>query len=316
MKKIIFAFIAFWILSCKKNENHTLQDVVSKSELREMVKFFASDKMKGRQTGSEEIEVAAQFIENQFKSYGIKPYYDTYRDEFKVRDINAFNVVGFLEGKDETLKDEIVIIGAHYDHIGYGKLVGNDSIANGANDNATGTAAVLTLAKHLAKKNNNKRSLMFVLFSAEEMGLKGAQHLAKRLSEEEANIYTMVNLEMIGVPLKDTEYMAFLTGYEYSNMAEIINAFLGENIIGASEISKKNKLFFRSDNYPFYKQMNIPSHTLSSCDMTNFDQYHKVGDQIELLDFEFMTDLINTLAPAIEFMCNTEKQEIQLYVKK
>ena len=93
----------------------------------------------------------------------------------------------------------------------------------------------------------------------------------------------------------------------------MINAALGEKIVGESEVSKKYKLFMRSDNYPFYQEMKIPSHTLSSCDLTNFDQYHKVGDEVELLDFKFMAHLVNTLAPAIEHISNAEAQEIQLY---
>lgn len=315
MKKLFFIVSLTLVFNCNNTKNKTQKDVVTADELKNLVQFLASDDMKGRQTGSEEINLAAHFIENKLQSYGIKPYYKTYRDTFKIGDVNAFNVVGFLEGKDEKLKKDIIIIGAHYDHIGFGRKVNNDSIANGANDNASGTAAVLALAKYFAKQHKNKRSIMFALFSAEEMRLKGSKHLAKRLSTEQANVYAMVNLEMIGVPLIDTDYSAFLTGYEYSNMGEKINEVLGEKAIGASEISKKYKLFARSDNYPFFQEMNIPSHTISSCDLTNFDQYHKVGDEVELLDFDFMADLINRLTLAIEYICNSQTQEIQLYDK-
>ncbi|WP_231928729.1 M28 family peptidase [Formosa sp. Hel1_31_208] len=91
------------------------------------------------------------------KTFGVKPYYDTYRDNFKVGEMDAFNVVGFIEGTDTTLKNEVIVLGAHYDHIGYAKAIENDSIANGANDNAAGTSAVMAIAKYFATKKNNKR---------------------------------------------------------------------------------------------------------------------------------------------------------------
>ena len=105
------------------------------------------------------------------------------------------------------------MLGAHYDHIGVEtqskRIVDNDSIANGANDNAAGSVAVLEMAKYFANKET-KRSLMFVLFSAEEMGLLGSKHLAKRLKEEKAPVYFMLNFEMIGVPLPHQDYLAYL----------------------------------------------------------------------------------------------------------
>ena len=94
-----------------------------------------------------------------------------------------------MKGTDPELKNEVIILGAHYDHIGEGKLIKKhggrltdiDSIANGANDNASGSATVLALAKHLATKKNNKRTILFVLFSGEEFGLLGSKHLAETI---------------------------------------------------------------------------------------------------------------------------------------
>ncbi|WP_055435266.1 M28 family metallopeptidase [Lacinutrix algicola] len=287
-------------------------DFVNAAELKEMVSFLASDDLNGRDTGSEGIEVAASYIETKFKSYGLKPYFETYRDNFEIEELSAYNVIGYLEGTDPKLKDEFIVIGAHYDHIGTAKDVNGDTIANGANDNAAGTSGVLSLAKYFSKNKTNKRSIIFTTFTAEEKGLLGSKHLAKRLKESNINLYTMINIEMIGVPFVDRDYEAFITGYELSNLAEKMNDYAGENFIGASDVAKKYGLFKRSDNYAFYEEFKVPSHTVSSCDLTNFDFYHHVDDEVDKLDYNFMADLINKLAPVLEQMANAPTQDIKM----
>ncbi|WP_452223588.1 M28 family metallopeptidase [Lacinutrix chionoecetis] len=288
-------------------------EFVTATEVKEMVSFLASDDLKGRDTGSEGINEAANYIESAFKSYGVKPYFDTYRDNFKVGDLDAFNVVGYLEGNDPELKDEFILIGAHYDHIGVSQGNDEDTIANGANDNAAGTSGVLALAKYFAEKKTNKRSVIFATFTAEEKGLLGSKHLAERLKENNLNLYTMINLEMIGVPFTDRDYDAFITGYELSNLADKMNSYAGEKLIGASDVAKKYGLFKRSDNYAFYQVFNVPSHTVSSCDLTNFDFYHHVDDEVDKLDYNFMAGLLNKLAPVLEQIANATTQDIKMH---
>ena len=287
---------------------------VTSEDLNETVSFLASDALKGRNTGSEGIEMAAQYIEDKFKAYGVNPYFETYRDAFMAKDRKASNIVGLVEGQDPELKNEVIIIGAHYDHIGIrSKVVDNDSIANGANDNAAGTSAVIVLAKYFATKKNNKRSLMFVLFSAEEMGLLGSKHLASRLKEQDINLYTMINFEMIGVPFTDRDYVAFVSGYDLSNMANKINEYVGSNLIGFSEVAKRYNLFKASDNYAFYKEFGLPCQTISSCDLSNYDYYHHVDDETDKLDYKHMAHLVNAVIPAIEKMSNTVTKEIIMH---
>ncbi len=312
MKKLLLLGIALALLGCKSSAEHKESKTVTitASEVKETVAFLASDELKGRNTGTEGIETSASYVEKQLKSYGLKPYYGTYRDPFKANGLDAFNVVAYLEGNDAKLKDEVVILGAHYDHIGQSSVVENDSIANGANDNAAGTSAVLAMARYFATKKNNKRSIMFVLFSAEEMGLLGSKHLAKRLKSENLNLYTMVNIEMIGVPFKGRDYEAFVTGYSKSNMAEKINEYVGSNLIGFSDVAKKYNLFAHSDNFPFYNEFKKPCQTISSCDLSNYDYYHHVDDEIDKLDYNHMASLINKMIPAIEKMSNTPNQDI------
>lgn len=322
MKHVISLSALLLILSCK-TEIKSEPITITNQEVREWVHYLASDKLKGRHAGSEGIEKAATFIEDQFKANGVKPYFETYRDEFKIDSLNAFNVVGFVEGTDNLLKKEVIILGAHYDHIGFGNdarkksrnsgITEIDSIANGANDNASGTAAVIAMAKYFGKRKTNKRSIMFVLFSAEEFGLLGSKHLSKRLKSVDLDLYTMVNFEMIGVPLKDFDSQAFVSGYDLSNMADKMNEYAGSSLIGASDFAIQNNLFKRSDNYPFYEEFKLPCQTISSCDLTNFDYYHHIDDEISELDFEFMTGLINQIIPAIENMSTTPTKEIIMY---
>ena len=290
-------------------ENHEM----STSEIKSMVGFLAADNVEGRDTGSHGIEQAALYIEKKLLSYDVTPYFSTYRDSFKINDLEAYNIVGYLEGIDSILKKEVVLIGAHYDHIGFrARPVTNDTIANGANDNASGTATVLAMAKYFGAMKNNKRSIIFALFTAEELGLRGSRHLAERLATEKINLYTMINFEMMGVPFLDRDYQVFATGHDLSNMAEVLNKYAGNKLVGKSEEAAKFNLFKRSDNYAFYEQFNIAAQTISSCDLTNFDFYHHVDDESDKLDYEHMASVVNKFLPTLERVINSEVQEIKM----
>lgn len=280
-------------------------------EISEIMHFLASDELQGRNSGSEGIEKAAGFIEDIFKENGIKPYFVTYRDTLSNIEESAYNIVGIIEGTDAKLKNEYVLVGAHYDHIGIRHPINGDSIANGANDNASGTTTVLELARYFGNTKSNKRSLIFALFSAEERGLLGSKHLATRLKKENLNLYTMLNFEMVGVPLVDKDYVVYASGYELSNLADICNNYADEKLVGFLPQAKEFNLFMRSDNYPFHKELAKPSQTFSTFDFTNFDHYHKVGDEASLMDFKHMATLVNKFIPVIEGITNATGQEIK-----
>lgn len=284
----------------------------SKAErVGEIMTYLASDDLKGRDSGSDGIDMAATYIENYLTSYQVKPYFETFRDTLSNFEKAAYNVVGMVEGNDPTLKNEYIIIGAHYDHIGLIEPENGDIIANGANDNASGTTTVMELARYFGTVKSNKRSLIFALFSAEERGLLGSKHLAKKLKEEGLNLYTMLNFEMTGVPLKDKDYTVYITGFEKSNLAEISNKYAKEKLVGFLPTAKEFNLFQRSDNYPFYTEFGVPSHTFCTFDFTNFIFYHKVGDEVKLMDFAHMASLINKMLPVVENITNAEKKEVQ-----
>ena len=340
MKRIISLLVLVFILSCggqkqiietnpetveKVAQNTTekqteiaakkpieIKNHINLKDVKSSLEYLASDALEGRNTGTEGIEKAAVYIETFFKKHNIKPYFETYRDSFNVKKIIGYNIVGYLEGNDPKLKDEFVILGAHYDHIGTAKEVNGDKIANGANDDASGTVAVLEWAKYFSKTKSNKRSVLFTLYSAEEMGLKGSGHLAERLKKENLDLYTMINFEMIGVPRFENEIMAYMSGYEKSNLAKKLNTYGGDEMIGFFPKAKEFNLFMRSDNYPFYQEFKVPAHAISTFDFTNFDYYHHVDDEADKMDFSHMTSFINKMIPALEGMINTSSKEIKM----
>lgn len=313
MKKILCLCVFAVLLNCRVQKNIVNTPYsVTLENIKTSLEYLASDELEGRNTGSAGIEKAAIYIENVFEKYGVKPYFESYRDSFNLKKIIGYNIVGYVEGNDPKLKHEFVILGAHYDHIGTAKIVNGDTIANGANDDASGTVAVLEWAKYFSKTKSNKRSMLFTLYSAEEMGLKGSENLAKRLKEKEIDLYTMINFEMIGVPRSETEIMAYITGYEKSNIAEKLNAYAGSEMIGFFPKAKEFQLFRRSDNYPFYNEFKVPAHAISTFDFTNFDYYHHVDDEADKMDFEHITKFINKMIPAIEGITNTVSKEIKM----
>lgn len=313
MNKIVAFFCLLVIVGCKTHiESHNKKTEISLNEVKESLSYLASDELGGRNTGSEGIEKAAVYIETLFAKNNIKPYFETYRDSFNIKDVVGYNILGYVEGNNTKLKNEFVILGAHYDHIGTVKEVDGDSIANGANDDASGTVAVLEWAKYFSKNNTNKRSILFTLYAAEEMGLIGSAHLAKKLKDAGLDLYTMINFEMIGVPRTENEIMAYISGHEKSNMAKKLNAYCDSEIIGFFPKAKEFQLFKRSDNYPFYKEFKIPAHAISTFDFTNFDYYHHVDDEADKMDFEHMTKFINRMIPSLEGMINAPTKEIKM----
>lgn len=276
-----------------------------------MMHFLASDALKGRDTGSEGIEQAAAYLEQQLMEYGIGPYFNSYRDTLSNSKEVAYNIVGVLEGSDPELKDEYVVIGAHYDHIGMLPPKDGDAIANGANDNASGTSTVLELARILSGQGAPRRSLVFAFFSAEERGLLGSRHLAKVLKERGMDLYVMLNFEMTGVPMADRDYLVYLTGFDRSNLAGICNAYGGSDLVGFLETAREFNLFQRSDNFPFFEEFSVPSHTFSTFDFQNYAYYHQAGDEASRMDFVHMATLVNRMAPVIRNIADASAREIK-----
>lgn len=322
MKKLYF-LLPFVFLACKSSSpiqtevnSKTSKPIeisynVKQEDVSEILKYLTSDELEGRETGTIGIEKAAIYLEGFFKKSNIKPYFSTYRDTLSNFKTPAYNIVGYLEGTDPILKKEFVVLSAHYDHIGIEKNKQGDKINNGANDDASGVTAVAEMAKYFSATESNKRSILFVFFAGEEKGLLGSKSLVQKLKKQKFNLYTQLNIEMIGVPMK-RDYLAYVTGFDKSNMAQKINEYTGKNTIGFLPKEAEYQLFYRSDNYSFYDVFKKPCQSLSTFDFENFEFYHHVSDEFKVMDIPHMTNFIQELLPAVTKITNTPTQEITM----
>jgi putative aminopeptidase FrvX len=208
------------------------------------------------------------------------------------------NVVGILKGKSKP--NEYVVFSGHYDHLGLGSPAegsehdSQDSIYNGANDDAAGTTAVIMLAEYFKKMNNNERSIIFTAFVAEELGGYGSKYFSKQLDPEK--IVAMFNLEMIGTESKWGKNSAYITGFDKSNMGDILQKNLEGSIFKFHpDPYPEQQLFYRSDNATLAR-LGVPAHTISTSKMDNEPNYHKASDEIGTLDMNNMTEIIKAIA--------------------
>ncbi|MEO6732946.1 MAG: M20/M25/M40 family metallo-hydrolase [Ferruginibacter sp.] len=208
------------------------------------------------------------------------------------------NVVGILPGKGKP--DEYVIFSGHYDHLGVGSPAEGvphdkaDSIYNGANDDAAGITAVIMLAKYFKKLNNNERTILFAAFTAEELGGFGSQYFSKQLMPEK--VMAMFNIEMIGTQSRWGLNSAYITGFEKTNLGEILQKNLkGTAFTFHPDPYPEQQLFYRSDNATLAR-LGVPAHTISTSKMDSEPNYHKASDEIETLDTDNMTAIIKAIA--------------------
>lgn len=203
------------------------------------------------------------------------------------------NVVGILPGKSK--KDEYVIFSGHYDHLGVGQPdEKKDSIFNGANDDASGSTAVMILANYFSKLHNNERTLVFATFTAEEVGGFGSQYFSRQF--DPAKVMAMFNIEMIGTESKWGTNSAFITGYEKTDMGKILEKNLsGSKFTFYPDPYPEQSLFYRSDNATLARQ-GVPAHTISTAKMSEEKYYHTQGDEIGTLDMKNMAEIIKSIA--------------------
>lgn len=224
---------------------------VRESEVRRQLEVLAADSLEGRRTGERGAEKAARFIAAEMQAMGLAPAGDSggylqyvplamapgrngrprpvlldswaAQDTIPVADRRTgYNVIGVIPGSDPALRDQVVLVDAHYDHLGVGAPVNGDSIFNGADDDASGTVAVLQIARALLAGPPPKRTVVFSAMTGEEVGLLGTrwyiEHPPFPLSRMVANL----EIEMIARPdsLAGGEGKAWLTGYERSTMGD------------------------------------------------------------------------------------------------
>jgi len=190
------------------------QSDVTEKEIAAHISFLASKKMAGRFPGTKENKKTVNYLIKNFRKAGVKPFGTSYIQEFsaKIRVkkgvtdtpiVKTQNVIGFIEGNDPLLKHEYIVLGAHYDHLGMGgpssKKPDTVGVHLGADDNASGTAALLEIAEKLqANSKDLKRSILFIAFGAEEQGLLGSKYFVEHPVVPLSSIKLMMNMDMVG----------------------------------------------------------------------------------------------------------------------
>lgn len=203
-----------------------------------------------------------------------------------------FNVAGMIPGKSKAA--EIIVFSGHYDHLGILKADGQDSIANGADDDASGTTAMIALAKYYKKLNNNERTLIFVAFTAEEIGGFGAKYFSSKLNPD--NVIAMFNIEMIGKDSKFGKNTAFITGFDKSDFGKILQKNLeGTEFTFHPDPYPQQNLFYRSDNATL-AALGVPAHTISTDQIDTDKLYHTVKDEFSSLDVDNILSTIKGIA--------------------
>ncbi len=223
---------------------------------------------------------------------------DNIAKDFKVELKNTvtkmplFNVAGVIPGKSKA--KELVIFSGHYDHMGIVKPKEGDSIMNGADDDASGTSAMIALAKYYKKLNNNERTLIFVAFTAEEIGGFGARYFSQQLNPDD--VVAMFNIEMIGKDSKFGKNTAFITGYDKSDFGKILQKNLeGTEFTFHPDPYISQNLFYRSDNATL-AALGVPAHTISTDQIDTDKHYHQVSDEYGTLDVENILSTIKAIA--------------------
>lgn len=221
--------------------------------------------------------------------------------ENEVKAESLSNVVGKISGKRSN---EIVLFSAHYDHLGIRGTEG-DTIYNGANDDASGTTAVIALAKYFKDMGKQpERTIMFAAFTAEEGGGYGSTYFSQQLNPDE--IVAMFNIEMIGKPAVSGPNTAWITGFERSSFGELLQkAVEGTEYEFYADPYPDQNLFYRSDNATLAR-LGVPAHSISTTPIDVDKDYHQASDEVSTLDLAHMTNTIQAIAAAAGRMISGE----------
>lgn len=257
---------------------------ITPDDMRARIGILASDAWRGRATPSPGLDSAAAYIAREFERFGLKPAGDgdSYIQRYRIGRERAPNVVGILEGSDSTLKNTYIVLSAHIDHLGTGSPVRGDSIFNGADDDASGTSAVLEVAEALASlPERPKRSVVFLGVSGEERGLLGSAYYSEHPTVPLKSIIANINIDMIGRNAPDTLAAIgaqFTTLGQLAAMVAAANRDVGLTVI--DDPWPQERLFFRSDHFNFARK-EIPAIFFFS---GLHEDYHQPSDQVERID--------------------------------
>ncbi|RNC83798.1 MAG: M28 family peptidase [Balneola sp.] len=315
--------LIFTFLACNNTQNQdkqTLSVNITPEDIESHITFLASDELEGREAGTASEATAANYIADHFRDFGLEPAGDdrTFFQEFTINTALlrnphstdttgekrlSKNVAGLLRGNGQS--DEVIIIGAHYDHLGYGEfgsLYRGDvqRIHNGADDNASGTTGLLELAQYFSEHRPQK-DILFLAFSGEEMGLLGSAHYVEEPTIDLENAIAMINMDMIG-RMTDKKLIVFGVG-----TAEKWEAILDSANTGDLALNKVTDGTGASDHTSFYYK-NIP--VLHYFTDTHSD-YHKPSDDTEYVNFNGTALALHHLVRVIVQLDELDKTELE-----
>lgn len=298
MKKILLV-ISLWLMFGFANAQH-----FDASLLKKHVYTLANDSLMGRGFGTNGARMAANYIVEQFAEAGILPWNGSFKHPF----INArvmvktegCNIIGWVEGLDPILKDEYIVVGAHYDHVAYELKDGTTIVYNGADDNASGTATVIELGRWLVKNRHLlKRSVILVAFDGEESGLIGSTYMVKNKQIPVDKTKMMFSLDMVGM-LSKYGGVDLVGNETLDNGKDFLNNLATKHNIIVKKDGKKVEA--QTDTSPFGKQ-GIPSvHVFTS----TVSPYHKPEDDPNLLDYDGMVKIAEFMSDAVVQLSSTE----------
>ena len=308
MKKILFsgAVLSLILMSCSSTKVATKADLgtyintITAPELSKHLYIVAGDEMQGRNTGEEGQKKAGKYLIEEYKKMGISypeaasDWYQKVPSEFMKRGFapklnDSENIWAFIKGSEKP--EEIIVISAHYDHVG----MKNGEIYNGADDDGSGTCAVLEIAEAFAKAkaagNSPRRSILFMTVTGEEKGLLGSDYYSSHPAIPLENTVADLNIDMIGRNdighEKDTNYIYIIGSNMLSDELHEVNEKANETYTRVkldykfNSLSDPNQFYYRSDHYNFAKH-NIPSIFYFS---GVHEDYHQPTDDVEKIIF-------------------------------
>lgn len=274
--------------------------IVNTKNLLSDIETLAADEMRGRGAGSPESFRAREFVEKRFKESGLKPLETSYLQEFPLRSRNnteagkATNVIGVIKGRKTP--EKYIVITAHYDHVG----VEDGEIYNGADDNASGTAALFALAEYF-NKNQPAYSLMFVGFDAEERGLQGARYFVNNLPVKKESILLNINMDMISRSDKSELYAVGTFHYPLlkPHLEKIAKNSPVKLLLGHDRPELGRDDWTNQSDHAAFHQAKIPFIYFGVEDHAD---YHRPTDDFENIDQAFYVKAVETILSAVKEM--------------
>lgn len=277
-------------------QNHA--DVAN--HVRGEMSFLASDALGGRGSATRDELIAATYVAAQFQSFGLQTV-EVQRVPLP-SGASTYNAIGVLRGADRELAQQAILLTSHLDHLGTRRTSAGEVIYHGADDDASGTSAVLELARALGSlPQRPRRSIVFVCFGSEETGGQGDQYFLLHPPVALSSIIATLEFEMIGQPDRAIRAdQLWLTGWERTDLGPVL-ARHGAPLVADPHPAKH--FFQRSDNFAFAKR-GIVAQTISSYGLGS--HYHQPADDLTHIDFQHLARAIEWMIPPIEWLANTD----------